>query len=318
MINDLESFEVHLHALENMINASNGNSGSEIKSFVKGRILASVESVFGCDLGTDFDRFGVLLSFMQARQPKYATRVNDPGHRVSTLTYPRHPFQPDLCTLISQLPDGLVELTLAGNIAIELVSFLVKLCETIKWLSLDDMDKATMNRPEMTLQRAIYDIQCLSALPLTPFEARLAHGLLAFCFHLYNELVFHLPLARPLRPVVEAFNSRTDIPRSVWQQRCLLWCSIVIASSWDVQVDASPQKHELLDKLLSSSRDAKTWTGTEEILRQFLWHDVLADQLEICWRAAAFRQVRQRRGASQFESIPHLQIESSSASNTNP
>lgn len=40
MINDLESFEVHLHALENMLATTSEEGDSEIRNFVRGRVLA--------------------------------------------------------------------------------------------------------------------------------------------------------------------------------------------------------------------------------------------------------------------------------------
>ena len=40
MINDLESFEVHLHALESMLASTNSEGDNEIRNFVRGRVLA--------------------------------------------------------------------------------------------------------------------------------------------------------------------------------------------------------------------------------------------------------------------------------------
>ena len=42
MINDLESFEVRLHALENMLSTTASDGDSEIRNFVQGRVLAYV------------------------------------------------------------------------------------------------------------------------------------------------------------------------------------------------------------------------------------------------------------------------------------
>ena len=40
MINDLESFEVHLFALENMVARTHSNGNADIRNFVQGRVLA--------------------------------------------------------------------------------------------------------------------------------------------------------------------------------------------------------------------------------------------------------------------------------------
>ncbi|KIW30049.1 uncharacterized protein PV07_05828 [Cladophialophora immunda] len=293
MINDLDSFEVHLRALENMLASTKPQDDTGIKSFVRGRVLA----------------FGVLASFLQANQPSYANRINEKGHRISTLTYPGHPFLPDLCTVIAKLPEGFAEVALSRSIAVEVISFLVKLTELINWLASSEHGRAAQPKPDMTMQRAIYDLQCLSALQLTPIEVQISRALLAFCLHLYNEMSFHIPLARPLRPLLETFNARTETPRSPWLQRCLYWCSIVTASAWDTQIDASPERHVVLDNLVDRLPEATSWEDTEEVMRKFLWQDRLADEWEVCWRAASFRKRRQRRGASQLALPPRLLIE---------
>ncbi|OCT52792.1 hypothetical protein CLCR_09985 [Cladophialophora carrionii] len=306
MIDDVESFEVHLRALESMLATTTGDG--DVRNFVQGRALA----------------FGVMASFLRAHQPSYASRINEKGHRISTLTYPGHPFSPDLCAVIARLPEGFAEVALSRCVAIEIISFLARLTELITWIATREgpADQSTTppppppatdespasapgptpTRPDMTIQRAIYDLQCLSALPLTPPEGQMVRALLAFCLHLYNQTSFHIPLARPLRPVLEAFNENTELPRPPWLQRCLYWCAVVVASAWDTQMDASPERHVVLDRLAARLPEARCWADTEDLMRKFLWLDRLADEWEVCWRAAAFRSRRQRRGASQIAS----------------
>lgn len=284
-----------------------------------------------------------MASFLQAHQPSYATRINEKGHRISTLTYPGHPFSPELCTVISKLPEGFAEVSLSRSIAVEIISFLVKVTELVNWIAASSSSpsqddgremKTKMSsspsspspppprRPDVTMQRAIYDLQCLLALPLTPVESQMVRALLAFCLHLYNDMSFHIPLARPLRPLLEAFNepylnhnhhNRDVLPRTPWLQRCLYWCAIVTASAWDTQIDASPEPHPLLDYLVSRLPEARNWEDTADLMRKFIWVDALADEWEVCWRAAAFRCRRSnhRRGASQIQiaSISHLLID---------
>ncbi|OAP61890.1 hypothetical protein AYL99_04093 [Fonsecaea erecta] len=293
MINDLESFEIHLRALENVLASSEPRDDTGIKSFVRGRTLA----------------FGVLASFLQANQPSYANRINEKGHRISTLTYPGHPFLPDLCAVVAKLPEGFAEVALSRSIAIEVISFVVKLTELVNWLASSQHEREAQPKPDMTMQRAIYDLQCLSALSLTPIEVQISRALLAFCLHLYNDMSFHIPLARPLRPLLETFNAYTGNARDPWLHRCLYWCAIVTASAWDTQIDASPEQHLVLDSLVDKLPEATSWDDTEELMRRFLWHDRLADEWEICWRAASFRKRRQRRGASQLPLAPYMLIE---------
>ncbi|KIW68798.1 hypothetical protein PV04_04719 [Phialophora macrospora] len=315
MINDVQPFEVHLHALESMLATATGDS--DVRNFVRGRVLA----------------FGVMASFLQAHQPSYASRVNEKGHRISTLTYPGHPFPPDLCAVIARLPEGFGEVALSRGMAVELISFLVKLTELITWIATLEnaggqsttagtaasarASEPAPSRPDMTIQRAIYDLQCLLALPLTPPEGQMVRALLAFCLHLYNEMTFHIPLARPLRPLLEVFTAHhTELPRPPWLQRCLYWCAMVVAGAWDTQIDASPERHVVLDRLAARLPEARSWADTEALMRKFLWVDRLADEWEVCWRAAAFRSRRQRRGASQMASLSHLLIESARESET--
>ncbi|KAK5058559.1 hypothetical protein LTR84_010822 [Exophiala bonariae] len=290
MINDIVSFRVHLHALEKMLQATNHKEENEIVHFVRGRVLA----------------FGVLASFLQANQPSYATRVNEPGHRISTLTYPGHPFPPDLCEIVSKLPEGFSEVALSGSIAIELISFLVKLTELVTWMSLSPSQKSDDSQPELTMQRAIYDLQCLSVLPLTSTEGQIVRAVLAFCLHVYNEMSYRIPLARPLHPLLEVFDNPAQFPRSPWLQRCLLWSSIVTASAWDTQIDAVPRTHYVLEKSLNQVPEARSWEETKEVMQKFFWVGSLEEQWEICWRAAAFRRFRQRRGASQIHAVSEL------------
>lgn len=261
-------------------------------------------------------RFGVLASFLQANQPSYATRINEPGHRISTLTYPGHPFSPDLCEVVSKLPEGFSEVALSRSIAIEFISFLVKLTELVKRTASAQAERLKDRRPGLTMQRAIYDLQCLSVLSLTPIEGQIVRAILAFCLHVYNEMSFRIPLAQPLKPLLDAFDEHTEIPRHPWLQRCLLWSSIVTASAWDTQLDASPRTHIMLDKLVKQLPEAKYWEETKEVMQKFFWIDCLQDQWEVCWRAASFRQARKRRGASQAHSISQLLQDSGQSSQT--
>lgn len=205
---------------------------------------------------------------------------------------------------------------MSQSIAIEFISFLVKLTELFKALSQHQEDRLALSQPPMTIQRAIYDLQCLSALPLTHLEKQLVRALLAFCLHIYNEMSFRIPLARPLRPILEAFNADTDLTRNPWIQRCLFWCSIVIASAWDRQDDATPQKHELLGHALTVVSEGRNWEDTKEMMQKFLWMDNLEDEWEVCWRAACFAQQRQRRGASHAESMSQMIQETGHVSET--
>ena len=139
-------------------------------------------------------RFGMLASFLQANQPSYATRINEPGHRISTLTYPGHPFPPDLCEVVSKLPEGFSEVALSRSIATELISFLVKLTELVKWMSSTQAERLNDRQPGLTIQRAIYDLQCLSVLSLTIIEGQIVRAILAFCLHVYDETFFQNPV----------------------------------------------------------------------------------------------------------------------------
>lgn len=266
--------------------------------------------------GINVTRFGVLASFLQAHQPSYATRINEPGHRISTLTYPGHPFPPELCEVASKLPEGFSEVALSRSVATELISFLVKLTELVKWMSLSQEESLKYPQPGVTMQRAIYDLQCLSVLPLTTIEGQIVRAILAFCLHVYNELSFRIPLARPLNPLLESFNEPTDIPRQPWLQRCLLWSAIVTASAWDTQLDALPRRHLVLDKIMKLLPEASYWEETKEVMQKFFWVDSLQDQWEVCWRGAYFRRTRQRRGASQVQSMSQLLQEGEQSTKT--
>ena len=192
----------------------------------------------------------------------------------------------------------------------------MKLTELINWIATSEDQRDPTSKPDMTMQRAIYDLQCLPAPFTNPIESQTARALLAFCLHLYNEMSLHIALARCLRQLLEAFNEHTDIPRSPWLQRCIHWCAMVTASVWITEIDASPKRHIVLDKLTARLPEARSRKGTEELLRKFLWHDRLMDEWELCWRAAAFRSRWQRKGASQLASLSHLSIENGHYSGT--
>lgn len=166
------------------------------------------------------------------------------------------------------------------------------------------------------MQRAIYDLQCLSVLPLTSTEGQIVRAILAFCLHIYNEMSFKIPLARPLHPLLEVFDNPVHFPRNPWLQRCLLWSSVVTASAWDTQIDAVPRTHYVLDKALHQVPEARSWEETKEVMQKFFWVDSLEEQWEICWRAAAFRRFRQRRGASHVHAISELRQDSGHPSAT--
>jgi hypothetical protein len=49
--------------------------------------------------------------------------------------------------------------------------------------------------------------------------------------------------------------------------------------------------------------EARSWEDTRELIEKFYWMDNLADEWEVCWRAAMFRVKRARRGPSQVDEV---------------
>ncbi len=66
-------------------------------------------------------------------------------------------------------------------------------------------------------------------------------------------------------------------------QDCLIWISIAAAGALELSELLSPTTKLLHQTLDRYPTETSTWEAMEQILRKFLWNDVLAQRWKRCW-----------------------------------
>lgn len=103
-------------------------------------------------------------------------------NRYAILTYPRHPFNPELSIRISELPLGFADVALSGRVSIEMLELLDKF--NVYFTSINHIIKESITdspeRTQIILQQVAYCIEYAQMRALTLIERLLLAALTAY------------------------------------------------------------------------------------------------------------------------------------------
>lgn len=215
----------------------------------------------------------------------------------SRLHYARHPFSPQLCQHIANLPDGFAEVALSGRISVQCIQLL---CSVAAWQPLvDEQHTTTLNRTQDTMCRLFSEPrECArdaALLLLYLKRSRTPPGLeyvigigMAICVrHLSGEnrtSVFDTMLLRRMLDHIRAIPSPQPSDSDA-----LIWLALVV--NWRTQsFQPVPEADDVLDHVVARFPEAsRTWHAVEKICRRFWWFDCLKLDLLRCWKGSLER-----------------------------
>jgi len=216
-----------------------------------------------------------------------------PGHRAIVLEYPRHPYSPTICLLISKLPVGFQEVARTGSISLQVLTFLKRTFEWSKGYTIAMCNHWITEESQYCLDGMRLEnwvVVVLGSRNLEQDERLLCIGLLAYI------ISFDGQHARHTKDLEDHMVNLGDTCGHLSPSKCpwVIWVSMVIAAAKDSIAAPLPNRWLLLDLLLHEGI-VTSWKEVQEILQTFLWNKSLDERWEASWRHGLERRSRIRK-----------------------
>jgi hypothetical protein len=215
----------------------------------------------------------------------------DRASSMSCLQYPAHPFPPDLCRDIANLPEGFRELALSLRISREVIRLVIAAGRQAFFDAEEFRAAPKICCPSMIMTysrkflessaRVTESIVCVSVI---------VSCLRSISFPFGNE---DLELMTALGSLAALRGGRESTPD---QHHHYVWTVMVVAEACQQQPLLSPITNRLLTDLLepaarNDSHLLGDWANMEEILRKYLWRHDLLDKWKCLW-ASTLQKLR--------------------------
>lgn len=209
--------------------------------------------------------------------------------------YPRIPFEPSTLSIVSTLPPGFAVVAQQGTLGMDVLRILSRVsifCSSA--FKTDDGE----DHPD------IFDTcSCLHASSSTEhsLEKNLCLAVILFSFDRHN--------ASSASAKITAYRgSRKELTRSLpytqirnmEERNCLTWVWMILLGSWSGDPDFHTHTSELSQVFFENIEEIRRWEGVELLMRQFFWHDALAQRWYDCWSEALV--TFQEKASSQWQS----------------
>ncbi|OCT53302.1 hypothetical protein CLCR_09997 [Cladophialophora carrionii] len=199
------------------------------------------------------------------------------------LTYPSHPFSPELCTEIAVLPLGLSDIALEGRISVQIIELLCRISQMAQETPLTR--RATT---EQIYNVAIDLMTYITRDSISPLERSIC--LFTFVFTLRetpsrNESQkffgqFLTNLRRRFRQTSKSFMSLEGVGVDL-----AIWGVTMLAMENSVErigLDEN-ERSDLFEQLLRQCRIAANWNKTCESLKRFFFPDTWIEEYRVWW-----------------------------------
>ncbi|KAH0843504.1 hypothetical protein FOPE_08725 [Fonsecaea pedrosoi] len=237
-----------------------------------------------------------LYSFALQRMQAASAEAVKPG---SELTYPKHPFSPELCTEIATLPHGLSDIALEGRISTQIIELLCRLAH---------MAQETPLTKRATTEEIYHVSVDLMTLITRTTVSPLERSICVFCWlfvlreqpdrnesqKLYGQ--FLVNLRRRIKKTADSFmtldGAKPDY--AMWGVAIL----VVEKSTERIGLTADEQA-EVFEELLRRHPPARRWKDTVKSLKRFFFLDAWVDEYRVWWDKEIERHRRRPREEGQ-------------------
>ncbi|OQV07571.1 Fungal specific transcription factor domain-containing protein isoform 2 [Cladophialophora immunda] len=279
--NDFVSFETHLIGLRHLVEMRGGVDYLGWDGFLKNSITG--------------------LESLWAYHENKKLRISTTEASIK-LQYPRHPFPPDLCTLIAKLPDGFREVALSGSLCVQIITMLSYVSEWVKQLQgprkkgvlpLGDPNGTYMKQTQTCLE--LVPLRGLNTLERVLCSATAAVTTETFRKSKQQNPV-HRRLVESLSEMLARYNLR-DLP-----PECTIWMALVIAGPPHPATEGATSKatsannnqphsprNILLDRILEDSSSARNWKWVKKSITKFFWSEDLVETWRQTWELGVLR-----------------------------
>ncbi|KIW15594.1 hypothetical protein PV08_05642 [Exophiala spinifera] len=235
---------------------------------------------FTDDFCLGFD--GFLRTIAVAWLNFYASRQYIASHKESLipadgiLTYPTHPFDPDLCSVIAKFPPGIMNIALSSQLSHQII---VMISRVNAWgqevaTSLREKDIYRLNYLSHNSKNITLSGQFLLHPNLSLVEQLLTLGLLGFCYSHDDTRSFYWITKAYLQVRCRHLNS-VSIDVSDKNEDFMTWVGSVLVSMGD----PTSEVWILGLKLLDSRPTPRDWQANVNICETFFWTDSMSLRL---------------------------------------
>lgn len=215
------------------------------------------------------------------------------------MTYPTHPFSPEICANISKIPSGYTEIALGGYLSLETMATITSLQE---WIGTDPLIRDPAPSKQILSAR-----RCMSA-AISRNDGR-AEECVCLGIVITSMRLFHARFSRMDRPFLDRI---LDIARAlhrlgpnknrVEMAECehMAYVTMVAVEACDLCIELQGHVRALVDLLVEMESFARCWSTLEPVLQKFFWVPLAIDKWRACW----IRHMRRREERAFTTSPP--------------
>jgi hypothetical protein len=289
---------IHLKGLQTLVSLRGGYENGNFDRYTKYNLAgyALVSDILAMRLFADrsFCRTHALCQFAEQRLRESGS---PPFMAEPELTYPSHPFSPQLCTDIAILPLGLSEIALEGRISVQIIELLCRISQMAQETPLTR--RATT---EQIYNAAIDLMTYITRDSISPLERSIC--LFTFVFILretpnrndsqkfYGQ--FLINLRRRFQQASKSFMSLDGVGLDL-----AIWGVAMFAmenSLERVGLDEG-ERSDLFEQLLRQHRRAATWKQTCKSLKAFFFLDTWIEEYRVWWNKEMEKVKKRHRGS---------------------
>ena len=197
--------------------------------------------------------------------------------------YMAHPFKPEVCQMLSKLPQGFCDLGLTGVLSLQMIRLLSDFTALKVEMSVTPMEEKLELTLRPKMQSTLEDLHRLSTLQTTPTERFLSHGLVAYCYllrlvHFQEQLTgFYETALKALADISLHQAPCLRLP----DRRSYLWTHTMIATALQNGQHPPPGWQNVKRQFSDKYHESRQWKTLEKELKIFFWEDEIRDLCKI-------------------------------------
>lgn len=206
--------------------------------------------------------------------------------------YMAHPFKPEVCEMLSKLPQGFCDIGLTGVLSLQMIRLLsdfaglkAKMCDL---RHTGQFDRASRRKVQTTLE----DLHRLATLQTTPTERFLSHGLVAYCYllriiYFQDHLNGFYETSLKALADIALHQSPSQKPP---ERKCFLWSNMMIGTVIQHGQIRPSGWTTVLRKFLDKYSEARQWKKLEKELKLFFFEDDIHEFAKMAYDEAVRRR----------------------------
>ena len=193
--------------------------------------------------------------------------------------YMAHPFKPEVCEMLSKLPQGFCDISLTGVLSLQFIRLLSDFA-SLKLKMSTALEKGEFDTTlRRKMQTTLEDLHRLVTLQTTPTERFLSYGVLAYCY-LLRIINFQDHLTGYYETTLKALADIALYQTPSHQSsdgKCYLWTNMMIGTVLQHGQIRPSGWTTVLRQFFDKYGEARQWKRLEKELKMFFFEDNIRD-----------------------------------------